>query len=59
MLERSLVNYADNKWNNVIHIFRINLTYIKLHKLEINGITYLFFNELEIILKYIESNNIF
>lgn len=32
---------------NIIHILKTNLAYIEPHKLEINGITYLFFNECE------------
>ena len=32
---------------NIIHISKTNLAYIEPHKLEINEITYLFFNECE------------
>lgn len=32
---------------NIIHIPKTNLAYIEPHKLEINNITYLFFNECE------------
>lgn len=32
---------------NIIHIPKTNIAYIEPHKLEINNITYLFFNECE------------
>lgn len=32
---------------NIIHISKTNIAYIEPHKLEINNITYLFFNECE------------
>lgn len=32
---------------NIIHILKTNIAYIEPHKLEINEITYLFFNESE------------
>ena len=32
---------------NIIHIPKTNIAYIEPHKLEINNITYLFFNEFE------------
>ena len=34
---------------NIIHIPKTNIAYIEPHKLEINEITYLFFNECEIV----------
>ncbi len=32
---------------NIIHISKTNIAYIESHKLEINNITYLFFNKCE------------
>ena len=32
---------------NIIHISKTNIAYIEIHKLEINEITYLFFNEFD------------
>ncbi len=32
---------------NIIHLSKTNIAYIEPHKLEINGITYLFFSECE------------
>ena len=32
---------------NIIHIPKTNIAYIEIHKLEINEITYLFFNEFD------------
>ncbi len=48
---------------NIIHILKTNIAYIEPHKLEINGITYLFFNECEIVYintleKYISFNEL-
>ena len=39
---------------NIIHIPKTNIAYIEPHKLVINNITYLFFNEFEI---HIKANN--
>ena len=48
---------------NVIHISKTNIAYIEPHKLEINEITYLFFNECEnvyinILEKFISFNEL-
>ena len=41
---------------NIIHISKINLDYVKSHKLEINDITYIFFNKYEdVYIKIIEK----